>query len=90
MIMHEEAYGWNASDKITPVINDIVAIHINNAKLTGGRVTPRTFIRSFVSVLDTVQQNQSFFNNTDQILELFDEQESNFEDDIDDIFDDDW
>lgn len=90
MIMHEEAYGWNASEKISPVINDIVAIHTNNARLTGGRVTPRTFVRSFVSVLDTVQQNQTFFNDPNQILELFDEQESNLEDDIDDIFDDDW
>ena len=65
-IMHEEAYKWNASDKITPILDDIVDIHVENAGLTGGKVTPRTFVRSFISVLDTVQQNQSFFKRSSE------------------------
>ena len=91
-IMHEEAYGWNASDKINPILDDIVATHVMNAELTGGKVTPRTFIRSFISVLDTVQQNQSFFKKSSDILEMFNEQESSGDPDFDDIdeFDDDW
>ena len=92
-IMHEEAYKWNASDKITPILDDIVEIHVENAGLTGGKVTPRTFVRSFISVLDTVQQNQSFFKKSSDILEMFREQEGSGDDiDFDDIdeFDDDW
>ena len=92
-IMHEEAYNWNASDKINPILDDIVAIHVENAGLTGGKVTPRTFIRSFISVLDTVQQNQSYFRRSSDILEMFREQEGSGDDfDFDDIdeFDDDW
>lgn len=91
--MHEEAYKWNASDKINPILDDIVAIHVKNAGLTGGKVTPRTFIRSFISVLDTVQQNQSFFKRSSDILEMFNEQEGKGDDfDFDDLdeFDDDW
>ena len=92
-IMHEEVYKWNASDKINPILDDIVAIHVENAGLMGGKVTPRTFIRSFISVLDTVQQNQSFFKNSSDILEMFREQENSGNDfDFDEIdeFDDDW
>ena len=92
-IMHEEAYKWNASDKINPILDDIVAIHVENAGLTGGKVTPRTFIRSFISILDTVQQNQSFFKNSSDILEMFRKQEtskSDFNFDEIDEFDDDW
>jgi hypothetical protein len=92
-IMHEEAYNWKASDKINPVLDDIVSIHLTDASLTGGKVTPRTFIRSFISVLDTVQQNQSFFKDPNDILEMFNEQEGSGDDiDFDDIdeFDDDW
>lgn len=91
-IMHEEAYKWNASDKINPILDDMVSTHVRNAELTGGKVTPRTFIRSFISVLDTVQQNQTFFKNPSDILEMFNEQENTDEPDFDDIdeFDDDW
>ena len=63
----------------------------------GGRVTPRTFIRSFISVLDTVQQNQSFFDDPQKIIELFEKQEpiddgfgGNIDFDDIDEFDDDW
>ena len=83
--MHEEAYNWKASDKINPVLDDIVSIHLTDASLTGGKVTPRTFIRSFISVLDTVQQNQSFFKNSSAILEMFNEQEGSGDIDFDDI-----
>ena len=58
-----------------------------------GKVTPRTFIRSFISILDTVQQNQSFFKNSSDILEMFRKQEtskSDFNFDEIDEFDDDW
>lgn len=90
--MHEETYMWDASDLIKPVIGDMVKTHVENAELTGGRVTPRTFIRSFISVLDTVQQNQNEFKSSAEILEMFNEHESSNEVDFDDIdeFDDDW
>ena len=55
MIMHEEVFEWNGNDKINPVLENIVDLHEENAALTGGKVTPRMFVRSFISVLDTVQ-----------------------------------
>ena len=90
-IMHEEVYQWDSSENITPVLDDIVGIHVRDAGLTGGKITPRVFIRSFISVLDTVQQNQSFFNNPSKILELFEKQEATHEtfEEIDE-FDEDW
>lgn len=93
LIMHEEVYKWNANDKINPVLNDIVEIHTENAGLTGGKVTPRTFIRSFVSLLDTVQQNQSYFKDSNEILNLFNDRESELNEEnfnALDEFDDDW
>ena len=90
--MHAETYNWNAADKINPILDDIVSIHVANAELTGGKVTPRTFIRSFISVLDTVEQNQAHFSNSSDILEMFSEHENSKDPDFDDIdeFDDDW
>ena len=93
IIMHEKTYNWDASDKINPVLNDIVAISVENAGLTGKEITPRVFIRSFISVLDIVQQNQESFKEPSEILKLFDVnsigQDNNFDDEIDE-FDDDW
>ena len=89
LIMHEEVYKWNASDKIKPILKNIVKIHVENAGLTGGKVTPRTFIKSFVSVLDTVQQNQSYFKNSKEILNLFKDRKSELNEHINE-FDEDW
>lgn len=88
MFMHSEVFKWNASDKLNPILSDIVDIHEENAGLTGGKVTPRTFVKSFVSVLDTVQQNQSFFKDSKSILEIFNQRESELEEDFFD--DEDW
>lgn len=86
MIMHSEVYKWNASDKINPILTDIVNIHEDKAGLTGGKVTPRTFVRSFISLLDTVQQNQSFFKESEDIIRVFEDRETELEEE----FDDDW
>ena len=86
MIMHEEVYEWNGSEKISPVIGEIVDKHEENAGLTGGKVTPRIFVRSFISVLDTVQQNPDEFNTDKDILKVFEEKETEFEE----ALDDDW
>ena len=86
MIMHEEVFEWNGSDQISPVLENIVDLHEENAKLTGGKVTPRMFVRSFISVLDTVQQNPDEFDTDKDILKVFEEKETEFEEE----FDDDW
>lgn len=86
MFMHEEVFEWNASEQISPVISDIVDIHEENAGLTGGRVTPRIFVRSFISVLDTVQQNQVEFKESKDVLKVFEEKETELEE----ALDDDW
>lgn len=91
-LMHAETYNWNAQSKISPVLEDIVSTHVMNAELTGGKVTPRTFIRSFISVLDTVEQNENVFNDSSEILKMFKDNETANEVDFDEIdeFDDDW
>ena len=91
-LMHAETYGWDAQSKISPVLEDIVSTHVMNAELTGGKVTPRTFIRSFISVLDTVEQNENVFNDSSEILKMFKDNETANEVDFDEIdeFDDDW
>ena len=91
-LMHAETYNWDAQSKISPVLEDIVSTHVMNAELTGGKVTPRTFIRSFISVLDTVEQNEDVFNDSSEILKMFKDNETANEVDFDEIdeFDDDW
>lgn len=81
MEMHGEVYSWDVNEKMGPCIGSIVDTHENNAELTGGKVTPRIFIRSFISILDTVQQNPDGLNNEDEILRLFEEKEIEMEDD---------
>ena len=91
-LMHSETYNWDAQTKISPILDSIVSTHVMNAELTGGKVTPRTFIRSFISVLDTVEQNADAFEDSSEILEMFKEQETANDVDFDEIdeFDDDW
>ena len=91
-LMHAETYNWDAQSKISPVLEDIVSTHVMNAELTGGKVTPRTFIRSFISDLDTVEQNEDVFNDSSEILKMFKDNETANEVDFDEIdeFDDDW
>ena len=86
MNMHEQVFEWNAKEKISPMIEEIVLTHEENAGLTGGKVTPRVFIRSFVSVLDTVQQNPEEFSTDKDILKVFAEKETELEE----ALEDDW
>ncbi|MDR3290735.1 MAG: ATP-binding protein [Methanobrevibacter sp.] len=81
--MHEKSYNWNGNQLLDPIIPQIVDKHEINAGLTGGKVNPRTFVRSFISVLDTVQQNENEFKNIESILDLFNSKETEFEDDED-------
>ncbi|MDR1820702.1 MAG: ATP-binding protein [Methanobrevibacter sp.] len=87
MVMHEEVYKWNASDKFTPIIENIATKHEENTELTEGKVIPRTFMKSFISALDTVEQNQELFESKEPILELFDDKDNESSDDFDD---EDW
>jgi hypothetical protein len=50
-------------------------MHETKAALTGGKVTPRIFVRTFISVLDIVQQNPEELGTKEKILELFEKQE---------------
>jgi len=78
--MHEEVYGWEA----TPVresLDGIISRHEANAELTG-YISPRNFVKSFISVLDVVQQNPELHGEA-EILDLFEEKEMEFEEDED-------
>lgn len=88
--MHSEVYNWDAAEKFNPIIENIAEKHVSDSSWTGGRVTARIFIRKFISLLDTVQQNQELFNTPEDIQNEFDKK-SNEEfaeryDDFDDDF----
>ena len=88
--MHSEAYNWDANKKIGPIVDNIADEMVSNAGLTGGRVTARVFVRKFITLLDTVEQNQSHFNTPEDILNEFIENTGQIEEDEFDEFDDDW
>jgi hypothetical protein len=73
--MHAKVYNWDAGSYVNSIIDDLVDIHENNALLTGGKTTPREFVRTFLSVLDTIQQNPGEFDSDEAILKLFEERE---------------
>lgn len=79
--MHEGVYNWDGNSLVTPTLEGIVEVHEKNSELTGYRVTPRVFVRSLISVLDTIQQNPEELDRADKILKLFEEKEIEFEDD---------
>ena len=88
--MHSDAYNWDAKSKVEPIINNIADEMVSNAALTGGRVTVRDFVRKFIALLDTVEQNQSYFNKPEDILNEFMENANKMDKDEFDEFDDDW
>ncbi|MGF7118606.1 BREX system ATP-binding domain-containing protein [Methanobacterium oryzae] len=73
--MHSKVYDWDAGSYVNFTIEDLVDIHENNALLTGGKTTPREFVRTFLSVLDTIQQNPKQLDSDEAILKLFEERE---------------
>ena len=73
--MHSKVYDWDAGSYVNSTIEDLVDIHENNALLTGGKTTPREFVRTFLSVLDTIQQNPRQLDSDEAILKLFEERE---------------
>lgn len=73
--MHSKVYNWDAGSYVNSTIEDLVDIHENNALLTGGKTTPREFVRTFLSVLDTIQQNPKQLDSDEAILKLFEERE---------------
>lgn len=75
MEMHGLVYNWNPGIKTDSVLEDILAYHEERASLTGGRITPRGFIKAFISVLDTVQQNPAELDSNEKILGLFEREE---------------
>lgn len=88
--MHSDAYNWDATTKINPIIETIAENHVSNASLTAGRVNARDFIRKFITLLDTVEQNQEYFDSPENILEEFNGNINPINNEEYDEFDDDW
>lgn len=88
--MHSDAYNWDANAKVGPLVDTIAENHVANAGLTAGRVNARDFVRKFITLLDTVEQNQSHFNTPEDILNEFFENTGQTDKDEFDEFDDDW
>ncbi|MEJ8543381.1 BREX system ATP-binding domain-containing protein [Methanothermobacter wolfeii] len=70
--MHEELYDWDAGI-VRDSLEGIISRHESSAELTG-YIPPRIFVKSFISVLDVVQQNPEL-KTEDEILDLFEEKE---------------
>ena len=89
--MHGEVYDWDAQSKVKPIIKNIADELISNAGLSGGKVTARKFVRKFITLLDTVEQNQPHFNTPEDILNEFINNTNQIDDEDEfDEFDDDW
>lgn len=89
--MHGEVYDWDAQSKVKPIIENIADELISNAGLSGGKVTARKFVRKFITLLDTVEQNQPHFNTPEDILNEFINNTNQIDDEDEfDEFDDDW
>ena len=89
--MHSDAYNWDANAKIGPIVETIAEDHVANAGLTAGKVKARDFIRKFITLLDTVEQNQNHFNSPEDILEEFNGNINQMDDEDEfDEYDDDW
>ena len=84
--IHGDAYNWDTSI-VKSNLNLFVNKHIENSGLTGGLMVPRDFIREFVEILDTIEQNQTELNNNEKISELFASKE-NTSTQEDDLYDD--
>ncbi|RZN73210.1 MAG: hypothetical protein EF807_00900 [Candidatus Methanolliviera hydrocarbonicum] len=70
--IHAHVYKWTVKDGINPILEEVLKIHERKASLTGGKVTPREFIKAFVGVLDIIYQNPYTIEKED-ILGLFEE-----------------
>ena len=89
--MHGEVYYWDAQSKVEPIIENIADELISTAGLSGGKVTARKFVRKFITLLDTVEQNQPHFNTPEDILNEFINNTNQIDDEDEfDEFDDDW
>lgn len=88
--MHSDAYNWDAKAKIGPIVEAIAENHVSNAGLTAGKVKARVFIRKFITLLDTVEQNQNHFNSPEDILDEFNGNIDQIDEDEFDEYDDDW
>lgn len=88
--MHSEAYNWDAKAKVGSAIETIANNLVSKAGLNAGKVTPRDFVRKFITLLDTVEQNQNHFNTPEDILNEFMENTNQIDEDEFDEFDDDW
>lgn len=88
--MHSDVYNWDANAKVGPLIETIADNHVANAGLTARRVNARDFVRKFITLLDTVEQNQSHFNTSEDILIEFLENTCQIDKDEFDEYDDDW
>ena len=89
--MHSDAYNWDANAKIGSIVETIAENHVANAGLTAGKVKARDFIRKFITLLDTVEQNQNHFNSPEDILDEFNGNINQIDDEDEfDEYDDDW
>lgn len=81
--MHSNVYQWDTSSFVN-ILDEFINSHHQNTTLTN-EITPRKYFKSLVTVLDIVEQHHDILNNKNKIIELFnkneiDKEEDNFED----------
>ncbi|HPG58658.1 MAG TPA: DUF2791 family P-loop domain-containing protein [Candidatus Wallbacteria bacterium] len=68
--LYKTAYEYDPLPAVSGAENEIVSVYSNSSALTGGRVHPRSFVRSFVELLNYLEQNGSVAT-PGEIIDLF-------------------
>ncbi len=68
--LYKTAYDYDPTPAISGMEEELAAVYKNSSALAKGKVHPRTFIRSFVELLNYLEQNQDI-NGSSEIVKLF-------------------
>lgn len=69
--IYKTAYDFDPAPSIKGMENELAGIYKNSSALAKGKVHPRTFIRSFVELLNYLEQNQDEACGHAEIVKMF-------------------
>ena len=69
--MHSKAYNWDANEKFSPVLEELIDFKINQSSLFGCSLSIKRFVQWFICCLDVIEQNPNHFKNDQDILNYF-------------------
>lgn len=69
-LIYNTAFNYDAMKKVKPVMSQLIEFYRESNGLTGGRVHPRTFVKTFVELLEILEQNPEI-KDASEIIEIF-------------------